>query len=36
VRQNAAAAQIALTPQDLAEIDAAYPPPKRATRLAML
>jgi diketogulonate reductase-like aldo/keto reductase len=36
VRQNAAAAQIALTPQDLAEIDAAYPAPKRATRLAML
>lgn len=36
VRQNAAAAEIALTPQDLAEIDAAYPPPKRATRLAML
>ena len=36
VRQNAAAAELALTPQDLAEIDAAYPPPKRATRLAML
>ena len=36
VRQNAAAAEIVLTPQDLAEIDAAYPPPKRATRLAML
>ena len=36
VRQNATAAELALTPQDLAEIDAAYPPPKRATRLAML
>ena len=36
VRQNAAAAELALTAQDLAEIDAAYPPPKRATRLAML
>jgi diketogulonate reductase-like aldo/keto reductase len=36
VRQNAAAAEIVLTPQDLAEIDADYPPPKRATRLAML
>ena len=36
VRENAAVADITLTPQDLAEIDAAYPPPKRATRLAML
>lgn len=36
VRQNAAAADIALTPQDLAEIDAAWPPPKRRTNLAML
>jgi diketogulonate reductase-like aldo/keto reductase len=36
VRQNAAAAAIALTPQDLAEIDAAWPPPRRRTSLAML
>lgn len=36
VRANAAAAAIALTPQDLAEIDAAFPPPTRATSLAML
>jgi diketogulonate reductase-like aldo/keto reductase len=36
VRQNAAAADIALTAQDLAEIDAAFPPPKRAARLEML
>ncbi len=36
VRANAAAAEIVLTPQDLAEIDAAYPPPRRATSLAML
>jgi len=36
VRQNAAAAQIVLTAQDLAEIDAAFPPPTRAARLAML
>ena len=36
VRQNAAAAAIALTPQDLAEIDAAFPPPRRARPLAML
>ena len=36
VRANAAAGDILLTPQDLTEIDAAYPPPKRATSLAML
>ena len=36
VHANAAAAGIILTPQDLAEIDAAYPAPKRATPLAML
>ena len=36
VRANAAAASITLTPQDLAEIDAAYPAPMRATALAML
>ena len=36
VRANAAAAGIILTPQDLAEIDAAYPSPMRAMPLAML
>lgn len=36
VRQNAAAAAIALTPQDLAEIDTGFPPPRRARPLAML
>ncbi len=36
MRENAAAAGLALTPQDLAEIDAAYPPPKRKLSLAML
>ena len=36
VRLNAAAADIALTPADLAEIDAAYPPPRRKQPLAML
>lgn len=36
VRQNAAAASIVLTAEDLAEIDAAYPPPTRKQRLEML
>ena len=36
VRLNAAAADIALTAADLAEIDAAYPPPRRKHSLAML
>ncbi|MBW8269128.1 aldo/keto reductase [Caldovatus aquaticus] len=36
VRENAAAAAIVLTPQDLAELDAAFPPPKRKRPLAML
>jgi diketogulonate reductase-like aldo/keto reductase len=36
VRQNAAAAAIVLTGQDIAEIDAAFPPPRRASTLAML
>ena len=36
VRQNRAAADLALTPQDLADIDAAFPPPRRATSLDML
>ena len=36
VRQNAAALTIELTPTDLAEIDASFPPPRRAQTLAML
>ena len=36
VRENRAAAELQLTPADLKEIDAAYPPPTRKTRLAML
>ncbi len=36
VRQNAAAADIKLSPEDLAEIDAAHPPPKRKQSLGML
>jgi diketogulonate reductase-like aldo/keto reductase len=36
VRENAAAATIALTQTDLADIDAAYPPPRRKQSLAML
>jgi diketogulonate reductase-like aldo/keto reductase len=36
VRQNAAAAAIVLTEADLAEIDAAYPPPRRKQSLGML
>ena len=36
VRQNAAAAEIALTAIDLAEIDAEFPPPTRKLPLAML
>ncbi|PPQ29357.1 aldo/keto reductase [Rhodopila globiformis] len=36
VRENAAAAELALTPQDLAEIDAAHPPPKRKRALDLL
>jgi len=35
VRQNAAARDLRLTEQDLAELDAAFPPPKRKQRLAM-
>ena len=35
VRENAAAAGLVLTPQDLAAIDAAHPPPKRKQSLAM-
>jgi diketogulonate reductase-like aldo/keto reductase len=36
VRANAAAAALRLTAPDLAEIDAAFPPPRRKTPLAML
>ena len=36
VRQNAAARDIALTVRDLAEIDTAFPPPRRPQSLAML
>ncbi|CAH2600987.1 methylglyoxal reductase YeaE [Rhodovastum atsumiense] len=36
VRENAAAAGLKLTPEDLAEIDRAYPPPRRKVALAML
>lgn len=35
IRQNVAALDIRLTPQDLAEIDKAFPPPKAKTRLEM-
>ena len=36
VRENRAAADLVLTPEDLREIDAAYPPPTRKTPLDML
>ena len=36
LKENAAAADIKLTPQDLAEIDAAFPPPKKARPLEMV
>jgi len=36
IRLNAAAADLTLTAEDLAEIDAAYPPPRRKQSLAML
>jgi diketogulonate reductase-like aldo/keto reductase len=36
VRLNAAARDIVLTPQDLAELDAAFPPPKRKRPLEMI
>lgn len=36
VRSNAAARDLRLTEADLAELDAAFPPPKRKARLAML
>jgi diketogulonate reductase-like aldo/keto reductase len=36
VRENLVAADLKLLPADLAELDAAFPPPKRATPLGML
>jgi diketogulonate reductase-like aldo/keto reductase len=36
VRENAAAIDLTLTAEDLAEIDAAFPPPRRKQHLAML
>lgn len=36
VRQNAAAREIVLTRQDMAELDAAFPPPKRKRPLEMI
>lgn len=36
VRENAAAMDVALAAEDLAEIDAAFPPPKQKQHLAML
>jgi diketogulonate reductase-like aldo/keto reductase len=36
VRENAEAADLVLTPEDLAEIDAAFPPPARKQALGML
>ncbi|MCX8134453.1 MAG: aldo/keto reductase [Roseococcus sp.] len=36
VRQNAAAAEIILSPEELAALDAAFPPPRRKRPLAML
>ena len=36
LRENAAAVDITLTDQDLAELDAAFPPPRRKQALAML
>lgn len=36
LRENAKAADVQLSAQDLADLDAAFPPPRRAARLAML
>jgi diketogulonate reductase-like aldo/keto reductase len=36
VRDNHAALSVKLTPEDLAELDRTFPPPKRATPLAMI
>jgi diketogulonate reductase-like aldo/keto reductase len=35
LRENLAAAELVLTPQDLAELDRTFPPPRRKTALAM-
>ena len=35
IRQNVSALDIKLTPEDMAEIDKAFPPPKAKTRLEM-
>jgi diketogulonate reductase-like aldo/keto reductase len=35
LRQNRAAADLALTPEDMADIDRAFPPPKKKTALGM-
>jgi diketogulonate reductase-like aldo/keto reductase len=36
VRENAAAREITLSPEDIATLDAAFPPPRRKRPLAML
>jgi len=36
LRENAAAWNLSLTPEDMAELDAAFPPPRRKQALAML
>ena len=36
VRDNHAALELALAAEDLAELDRSFPPPKRATPLAMI
>jgi diketogulonate reductase-like aldo/keto reductase len=36
VRENAAAREISLGAEDIAELDAAFPPPRRKRPLAML
>jgi hypothetical protein len=36
VRENLVAADLVLTAADLADLDAAFPPPKRSTPLGML
>ena len=36
VRENLKAADLVLTPADIAELDSAFPPPKRASPLGML
>jgi hypothetical protein len=36
VRENLVAADLQLTSEDLADLDAAFPPPKRAAPLGML